>query len=72
MEARSSLVKDPLNFYKSVHPQKIIRDASKSSGNIFSHFVTDFWMRKDFYQMIDKFHKQSLADGSYEKLDSES
>ena len=55
MEARASLVKDPLNFYKSVHPSKDIREASKKSSEIFSHFSTEFWMRRDFYDLVTKF-----------------
>lgn len=72
MDARANLVRDPLNFYKSVHPDKIIREASKSSTSMFVHFTTEFWMRKDFFQMVNQFYQESLADGLFEKLDPES
>lgn len=71
MEAQSSLVKDPLNFYKSVHPDKEIIEASKKSSDLFSHFSTEFWMRKDFFELVNKFYKKSIEDGSFEKLDAE-
>ena len=53
MEARVGLVKDPLNFYKSVHPSKEIREASKKSSEIFSKFSSEFWMRRDFYDLVN-------------------
>ena len=71
MEARSGMVKDPLNFYKTVHPDKAIRDASKTSSALFTDFHTEFWMRKDFFHLIDDFTKTVKADGSIDKLESE-
>ena len=71
MEAFASIVKDPLVFYKNVHPDKAVREASKVSAEKFTMFFTDFWLRKDLFNAISQFAIKSKNDGSFDNIEPE-
>jgi hypothetical protein len=55
-----------------VSTNKEVREASKDHEKVSGEFMTDLWMREDFYNTVKEYKKLADSNGSFKKLDHES
>jgi|TARA_B110001450_G_C17539734_1_gene448118 Zn-dependent oligopeptidase len=48
-----------------VSTNKEVREASKDHEKVTGEYMTDLWMREDFYNCVKEYKKNADKDGSF-------